>query len=311
MNELLAQIAPLNTTRWQRARGEAQEVIRKQFPEPRPNDFIWRARVSRYPVWLTGIILSALAIFAAGMFVVSAGKQVVASDLILHPLTGVYSRLSAIWVDASIVLILLSGELGAILFSAGAALFSAGVSVRIGRLAVHPVQLAFRLAAGACAAFALLANISVSALHTNDMASVSAYGWFLTLMPPILVLVVGLFLERLLLGLLEARALARDEYEKAWLAWEDVQRNPERHPDFGRIWAAAIYEQLLRVSPANRQKIEQAAELYPGFKTALILAERDRHEGGDLPDLMALPANFTEPSAQSVGALAAVPPLMG
>ncbi len=194
--------------------------------------------------------------------------------LALKPILRDYSdRLSSGWADLAIVQALLLGELGAILFSLAAGIFQ-GAPFHVGRFCIRPTKWIFRAAAVICAGFALLANITITALHTQDLASLPVYGWFMAVVPPVVVLFVGLFIEHLLLTFLEARTSAKEAYDRAYDEWNRIQREPESHPEFRAIWNQEILDQLRKVSRVNRDKTEAAPEL----RADLVRREFQRHE---------------------------------
>lgn len=275
----LDDITGLDATRWKRARKQAQQTVISTVQKPDKRLFTGRA-FGRFPAWVTAIMLIVLGVIAIAAFWISAGKQIAATDLVLMPVVHDYQRLSAGWADVSILLNLLLGELGTILFSLAAGIFQ-GDPIRLGRLRFRPLALAFRLAAVVCACFAILANVTITALHAGAYANVAVFGWFMTFAPPVVVLWVGLFFERLLLATLEARTAARDAFNRDYDQYETVQRNPEAPPDFRRTWHLQIYDQLLRISPANRRKIEALVAENPVIRVELIKREFTRHEWAD------------------------------
>lgn len=265
--DALDHITGLDATRFERARQQAEEQIR--LAVPMPDKARYTAGVySKYPPAVTAGALLALAVVAIAMFWISAGKALVAADLTLGPMVGEYARLSPVWLDTALILFLLAGEVGAIIFSAGRALLSVSGRDRTW----------LSVAALASAAGALLANVSVTALHQESIASLPWFGWFMAIMPPSVVLAVGLFIEKLLLGALEARANAKAAYEAALAAWREAQEHPAEHDDFKRRWALAIFDQLLRISPANRQKIAALVDADPAWRVELVRREVARHE---------------------------------
>ncbi|MCC7451683.1 MAG: hypothetical protein IT324_30020 [Anaerolineae bacterium] len=297
----LDDITPLDAVRWERARKLAGQSIQAATPKPDQAHYI-RQSFNRFPRWVTVSMLTVLGVIGIAAFWLSAGKQIAATDLVLMPIVRDYNaRLSTGWADFAILLTLLLGELGTILFSTASGIFP-GQPAAIGRFRIRLAALAFRTAALMCAGFALLANITITALHTEDIARLPLFGWFLAVAPPIVVLFIGLFAERLLLMSLEARATAKQAYAE----WERIQRNPESHPNFKRIWHMQVLDQLMKVSAVNRRKIEALVAEQPEMRVELVRREFIRHEWADFeievpthPTLRSAAAPYHLPSVTS------------
>jgi hypothetical protein len=287
----LDHIAGLDTTRWERARHNAREIVRSRLQRPEPSQYAVRV-YTRLPEGFTKGMLIVLGIIALAAFWISAGKQIAATDIVLSPIVKEYdNRLSTGWADVGIGLNLLLGELGTILFFTAAGIFPGG-SIRWRAFEFKPVSLAFRAAGLMCATFAILANVTITYLHPQK--DVMFYEWFLTLAPPFVVLFIGLYAERLLLMSVEARARAREAYEAAVETYQRYQADPESHPEFVAIWKREIFDQLMKVSAANRKKIEEAIQANPDVRMLLVQREHLRHEWTNGWQLAA--ANFTLPS---------------
>lgn len=271
-------LSPLSAERFERARTYAADQVRKQR---RPDPATYRgADFSKYPPRVTLAATIALIIVGGAAFWLSAGKQIAASDLILGPLVGHYERLSPFWEDTAILLMLLLGEIGTVLFTTAHAIFGGS------RL----VKGAFYGAAFLCALFALIGNVTITSLHTSDIASLPVFGWFIAVAPPVVVLFVGLYGERLLLGVLEARATARQAFKNDMDAWEKVQRDPTAHSDYMRLFATAIIDQLRRVSARNKQILDAMVEANPGAQVALVQREMRAHQWANyIGEALALP----------------------
>jgi hypothetical protein len=292
----LDDITGLDTARWERARKQAQHIVRDMVAEPDKRLYTGRA-FQKYPGWLTSATLVVLALVASAAFWISAGKQIAATNVVLTPIVHDYDRLSTGWADVAIVLSLCLGEFGTVLFSTAAGIFPSQPWT-IGRVRVRATEVAFRGASVICACFALLANITITVRHAGSYADIALFGWFMTLAPPIIVLFVGLFAEKLLLGMLEARTAAREAYHQAYDGYETVQRSPESHPDFKRLWHVQILEQLIKVSQANRRKIEAAPEL----RADLVRREFIRHEWATF-EIEGPPSRPTLPSPEGASVM--------
>jgi hypothetical protein len=230
--QIIESIPHLSAERWQKARQRAIETVRASVPEPDPAHYISQRGISTFPAWFTRSLIALLVIVAGAAFWMSAGKQVMAAGLLITPLSA-SPRLSSFWGDTAIVLSLAFGELGAILFQVAASVFE-GRSRR----------LAFRTFAVLCAALAVIANVSITATH--QVGEVAVFEWFMTVLPPVAVLGIGMLIEGLVMHSLKARAEQRSAYQAAMVAYRQAQADPEKHPDFGRTWAKAIFDEMCR-----------------------------------------------------------------
>jgi hypothetical protein len=262
----LDDILGLSPERFEKAREEAENLIRKSTPQP--DQAAYRARdFAKHPPAVTAGALVALAFVAVAMFWISAGKALVAGDMVLRGMVEDYGRLTPVWLDMALGAFLASGEVGSMIFLAGPVLLGAkGTAKRI-----------FTVTAIACACGALISNVSVTALHPEDIAAVPVFGWFMAVMPPLVVLSVGLFLEYMLIVALEGRAKAREAYNEAVERWEQAQRDVTQHPDYDARLAAAILEQVARISPANKRRLAEAVEADPGVRQSIVDREFLKH----------------------------------
>jgi hypothetical protein len=284
-------ITGLDQTRWERARAQAIEQVKNLLTPPNEKLYVLRGN-GKHPRWLEVAAMVLLAIVGGGAFWLSAGKQIAATDLALAPVVADYRRLSSMWQDMGIVLNLSFGELGTILFFLAAGLYPGPVSRVARRYNVAWFSFIFRLMGGLCACFAIIANVSITALH--PISSIPVYNWFLTLAAPGAVLGIGLLAERMVLSSLEAREAARRAYEKAYGAYLRYQENPETHPKFKEFWHRAIIDQIGKVSAVNRHKLDEAVTLDPGVRALLIHREFNRNEWATSIEIE--PTRPTQPS---------------
>jgi hypothetical protein len=232
MHQPIEMIPHLSAERWQKARQRAIDTVRASVPEPDPAHYISQRGISTFPAWFTRGLIALLVIVAGAAFWMSAGKQIMAAGMLITPLSA-SPRLSPFWGDTAIILSLAFGELGAILFQVAASVFDGR-----GR------RLVFRTFAVLCAALAVIANVSITATH--QVGEVAVFEWLLTLIPPVAVLGIGMLIEGLVMHSLKARAEQRAAYQAAMVAYRQAQADPEKHPDFGRTWAKAIFDELCR-----------------------------------------------------------------
>lgn len=270
----LAQVASLDSARWERARNNARETIRNRARKPDPKRFQPRG-FGRFPAYVNVGMILLLAVVAASAFWISAGKQIAATDLVLKPVIEDYKRLSTGWVDIGIVLNLLLGEIGTVFFFTASGIFP-GAMIRIKSIQINKLALAFRVAGVLCAVFALAANITISAKHPQS--DVWFYNWYLTLAAPIIVLFIGLFAERFLLSALDERATMREAYNTAYDGYEKLLNDPEHDPQFRNVWGNEVIDQLRKVSPKNKSAVDGLIELDPDNRSRLFHRERVKHD---------------------------------
>ncbi|MEP7287051.1 MAG: hypothetical protein ABI947_14950 [Chloroflexota bacterium] len=118
--------------------------IRLEHSEPQVADY-HRQSLSEYPQWFTNGLFALLGFIALGALFVSAGKQLAAADIVFEDLLSVTDRLSPFWVSASLIILLMVGEVGSLVFMTAAA------TVRSNKLATR----IFRGLGFYCAAIAL------------------------------------------------------------------------------------------------------------------------------------------------------------
>lgn len=270
------QYANLTPERYEVAKTAAKKQILDRNPEPMPKDFEHRS-FSKYPVWMMNLVIVGLIAVIMVGFYISSAKFIIGADQVIGSVVHSSDRLSGFYLDSSIVLALIFGELGTILFSLSSAIFEDKDVVLLG-LRFRPAVAIFRIASVISALIALSANIGISVLHVQVWQSISLFGWLLTIVPPLSILACSLILEKLFLGIIENRAKARAEYTTAHMEWVKTSGDPELHPDYIGCLATQILEQLVRVSQKNKRIIEQAIEENPLIRIDIAKAEIARHE---------------------------------
>ena len=268
-------IPHLTSTRWEKTIAKAKNQVLASLMEPRVEDFE-RPSTSRISPRARKYIIAALLVVALAAFWISAGKQISAFTKVFEPVAQDSEHLNWVWIDASIVFGLALGEVGTILFSVVASALP-GRPVRMFGRDVYIFGLIFRLFAIMCAGLAVLANVTITALHDNQGFTV--FAWFVTLAPPIVVIGIGLIIESMYMAghieqeaTLRAYSIAREEYEK----WRE---RPDLHPTFNRRWYASIYEEITYLQEPKmlcRALIEQDGEMVA--KSEIIRREIAAHE---------------------------------
>lgn len=276
--ETLNSIVPLTVKRWQRAHAEAEDAVRRQNKQPQ-YDHYFSMQVGEYPAWLTNAALVLLASIALGALVISAGKQLIATHLALVDLT-TYGQVSEVWLNATLLITLLVGELGALTCSFAAAMFKRRV---------------FRYASFAMAALALVANLTV--FFKDPKPDVLVYQLFLTIGAPMVVLIVGYFAEQLLLTYFKQRSEALTAYSKAVDEWKTIEAHPAQHPTFAPLFYSNVIQQLREAqSPERRLLLDDLINTEPETYKWLVLREKARHE---MALIIEEPARIAERSERS------------
>lgn len=186
------------------------------------------------------IALWLLVAIAGGL---SAVKQFISSESVLAPLFPpnsifLYGAIGACW---------MLGEIGAILFSV-----AAGVMAR-NRL----TGFVFRTASLACAALAIIGNVSAAQLHTDGVpVTYTAYLWFLTILPPVLVLACALVLEHFQREDREKSANNEALYETALTRYNDWKMTARRSSEYRAYLNDEIVIALRNLSAHNSEEIE-------------------------------------------------------
>lgn len=275
-NQTINLPAIMSLSQWQAAERKAGEDVCRAVHPPQERDFT-AASFSKYPRWLSTGMGIVLILVASGAFWISAGKQIVASDMAMGYLTD-SSRLSASYVSIAIVCGLLFGELGTFLFGLASAIYDG-----------QAVKMVFRVAALVCAAFAVISNVTVTALHVHQQQDIAAYVWFITVAAPVLVLALSLALERQVLAVLDERAKAATEFEIARRAFDGWRLNPASHPDYQRYLC-------LRVMEVYRRKLGTGNTILNEPEIIQAVFIRDVTVYGALPNFTQLPSGSTTPA---------------
>jgi len=265
-NELISQLVPLTTARWETARTRAEELVRGRIKAPLKAQFT--VTDSEYPQSLIVAVLALMVIVAMAAFYISAGKEIMAGDMISAILATASVRISPAYVSGVLVAILLLGECGALLFGLAARIFG---QRRI-------VLVFLRVCQGGCVLIAMMSNATVTLAYPVVAAMV--FDWFITLAAPALVIGIGLIIEELIASWLLVRQQAIDNYNRAMANWRQAVDDPAKHPDFNRIWGESILEQLIGASKHNRETIPALIDETPQIRAVIVSREYQRHQWG-------------------------------
>lgn len=273
INQILANIRPLTTAKWDAAIEYARNVTLQGNHEP--NREMFKPKPNKYPRWVTMPLLLGLVVILFAAWWVSAGKQILVVDDFLAPLlaSDTRGRISQMWANISIIATLLLGEVGTLTFSLIAAIFP---GERIGNSRVYLNELIFRIAATISAGIALISNITLTALHTEELRGQIVFAWTFTIVTPLAVLVVGYALERMMLGSLESKAEALDHYNIAYAHYLAIADDPTKSPLYIDHLRRAVLDQLRSISAANKAQIDAAIDATPSIRRMLFERERRR-----------------------------------
>jgi hypothetical protein len=270
-NLSIERIPHLNSNRWEKTIHKAKQQVVNSLTEPHRADYdkqvgsVLTPRVQR-------LMIIGLCIVAFAAFVISAGKQITATTMLFDPIAQNSEHLSWVWADASIILGLALGEIGTIIFSVACSMFSE----HKGKVAV------FRVFSIICATLAILANVTITALHDNSGFVV--WAWFVTLAPPLTVIAVGLLIESLVMRNMKAQLEAQREYDIDHREYEYFRARPEQHTTFKRRWYLSIYEELC-YRKEDRLLIEALVNEDQAIKGALVRREIEIHEFWEVMDI--------------------------
>ena len=262
-NNTINSIPHLSGNRWEKTIIKAKQQVINALSKPRLDDYV-RESMSSIPTGLYRALIAMLAVVAIAAFWVSAGKQISATASLLEPVVKTSDHLSQGWADVSVIGMLALGEIGTILFSVACSVLSEDRAKAI----------VFRVASIGCAMFAILANVTIT-MRDNEGSTV--YAWFLTLAPPLIVIVVGLVIENLMLRSVKARSEAQREYEIALREYDFYRDKPELHGTFNQRWYSAIYDELCYVR-AVKVVIEELVRDNEQYKVVLVKREIDAHQ---------------------------------
>lgn len=270
----------LDSTRWERALKNAKAIVisrvqKQEFQKPERDTYF--KRESKYPPILIGIVLVLLVMVALAAFLISAGKQVVAFDIVSRFLVDKYGvRISERYIDTIVVAALMLSEAGVILFGLAANIFSSN-----GR-----TTSTFRLFQLFCTVITLLANISVTAL--NLAMEMPVFDGAVTLIPPLLVIGIGWIMEQMAhtwilmrLESIKAYETAIAEYTKAVETEEAryklLTQEPTKHPEWSKVWGDCIIDQL-RATAKAREVFEALEKDDPQVGAKLAYREWERRQ---------------------------------
>lgn len=260
----------LTTERYLACLERAKQSIRERVQPPEFQSFK-AATVSEYPRWFFGAILVALILVLLFSFTISAGKQAAAAGMLFDHLPAKFTRLSELWATLSVAFMLLLSEIGAVLFLVGAGtLAHTAPAVTLRGQQFNLTAWVFRLFAFLCAGYAILANVTITALDPEPRAAVLQ--WAISIGVPSIVLGLGIMLERLLTDTLKSRSERKTRYERALLAYQSVQADPTSHTSWFAVLADQMWTEMVRFKK-DKTLLEPLVEADANNKRLLLAAE--------------------------------------
>lgn len=259
------QFTSLTHDRWVKAYERARQIVRTSQSMPVLEYYI-QSNHHHYPRWLVTSIAVALGVLALGALFVSAGKQIAAADIVLSNVAEHSERIGQAWVSISLIVLLLVGEIGALVFAVASAIF--------GRTKIS--RLVFRAFMFASSLVAILANVSMT--YVYRVTHLELFQWFVTIFAPCVVLGVGFVGENILLTYLEQRADAITRWKKDFEHYQLIQREPEKHESWARNLAVCILQELQSSQTGQlRKQFKELLNTDPSFRERIVLREMELH----------------------------------
>jgi hypothetical protein len=252
---------------------KAETAIRDRVQAPTMDRYT-KASTSAYPRWFMGGIIAALLAVLTFSFVISAGKQAAAMGLLVDHLPGKFNHLSDLWAGTSIVAMLLLSELGAVLFLvAGGTLAHTANLSQIGRWQVNVTRWIFTCFAVSCAGYAILSNITIAAL--DPVPSAAVLEWAISIGVPLIVLGLGVMLERMVIDLLKASAKQKVAYNMAVSDYEAVQADPTKHTSWASVLSDCLWAAL---NLRHKETISAYTERDARYRRWIVQSEYAAHQ---------------------------------
>lgn len=235
---------------YDRERDEAFEQARQRVagPEPSPQDFR-SATISKYPLYVILIVYFLCFVILVAAFIPSANRLFIAGSTEFCKTIDAQIDLDPRCDAVGIATVILA-ETGQIVFLLALAVLNAQTpyTFRIGkfefRIPVNSTILYVSMMLSTC--IAIIGNIHVSQpwLYGNWL-----FGYFDTLVPPLLVMGTGFVLKELMLHSIESRHQMMVEFELAKTRRSELLKDPE---SAGREWlkafSLALRDQIRRVN---------------------------------------------------------------
>lgn len=230
MNNELQQLAMLTDEQRIEAKQRAASVVALEVGAAPSREQFANANASRYPAWVSRLILGLAAFVLIAAFVPSAMRlYAIGSNTFRQAIDDANSA------TAAGIAIVIMAETAQVLFSLAAAILNT-TSTTSRRLLYASM--------GAATVLALVGNaqISLPGHWTNPFAYLEA------LLPPLLVLSTAYVLKEQMLSAIEARHANERAYQDAYAAWHTASAAPEKHPRYMSALANALRDAIRDVN---------------------------------------------------------------
>ncbi|MBX3066659.1 MAG: hypothetical protein KF726_27005 [Anaerolineae bacterium] len=217
-----------------------------------------------YPAGFTKLVKTLLAIVVTLAAVTSAGKQIAAVVGLLEPIVPSIP-FGGIWFLFAIAASVLLSELGTVLWAL------VGKPLSGGNRAVKYVFYAY---AAACAALSIIGNLIITRDHVPTGDPLKAfYLYLISMIMPLIILAVGLLVERAYGASIERHRAAKTAYAVALAAYQQALDSITSTPDY----ESALSSYLLTALRRNRPHVVKHLAEYPNDATFLMLSEYRAH----------------------------------
>lgn len=281
----LNELDHLNARGWEKARENAEKIIRARLKEPTREAYF---SIEDKPSNVDRAISGLLVLVAVASFGVSAAKEIAALDLVLSPLPTISERISASYVSLLLLACLSLSEAGVLLF---------GLAIKPSM--ARTARYTYRFFQWLCMSIALVANATITALH--PIASAWVFDLLLTFAPPLVVIGVGLVLEERAKSVNARKDSAQAAYDAALTVYRRVNENPELDDDFMRVWGQAIVEAMVARSLKNKELLPAWLDEHPEIAAQVAQREYNRYQWIFQPvSQPEMPKQVEQPKAVSI-----------
>ena len=251
---MIEHIQPLTQQQRLEARKKAIRLIEALAGEKPKREHFRNSMVSKYPHWITALVIALSLIVLLTAFLLSAMR-------LYH--IGYQTFYETLQQDLSSTV---AGFAIVLLSEAAAVLFTIAMSV-IGQTRTQRRILLASIMGSA--ALALSGNYYVALYDQN----VTVFSILESMLPPLLTLSTAYVLKELLLRVIEQRHADHVAFEQALLEWQQSIANPDQHPRFIQAYANELRDALVKLN--RRRKL--AREVIEGLDSShwQALVERE------------------------------------
>lgn len=223
------------------ARRQAIEAVQLLAGErPRRADYA-DTHISKYPDWLIRSVVALCAGLLVVMFIPSSIRLWHIGSETFGEGANLNSKTAMVLVGYCVVLM---AEITVVLFTLAWAVLELKRGTRL--------ILAFSIVAGV--SIALVGNIEIGLVRAG---SVTAFTYLETILPPLLTLSTSFVLKEVALDKIKHRHADNTTYNAVLQEWEAVFNQPERHVEWGQLFANALRDKIREVNGRNRGATER------------------------------------------------------